>query len=194
MQDYSFFEQARSQGVQGCNAPPKSAKRPTFSHKMGQKWGFCKRVKGVRFKKSTFLVQKGPHFWGPAPPVDPGYGSVFEYFIYRILQMVSFSFRFFFFQLQRVNHVILFTQSHSNPITHNANQPSCFCVFLGEAIPESWSVSSSSATLPAIGVLCQDGGRLLYIAMEGVTAAGQYSSSTSWGKKRIQVMFMNHQD
>ena len=28
-------------------APPKYAKRTTFSHKMGQKWGFCRRVKGV---------------------------------------------------------------------------------------------------------------------------------------------------
>ena len=69
--------QARSQGgCGGCDAPPpKSAKRSTFSHKMGQKWGFCRRVRGVRFKKVHFLGPKGPLFGGPAPPkIDPGYG------------------------------------------------------------------------------------------------------------------------
>ena len=44
---------ARGGGVR-CN-PPKSAKRSTFSHKVGQKWGFCRRVRGVRFKKVHFL-------------------------------------------------------------------------------------------------------------------------------------------
>ena len=55
-------------GYGGCDAPSKSVKRPTFSHKMGQKCGLCKRVKGMRFKKSTF--------WGPTPPpqINPGYG------------------------------------------------------------------------------------------------------------------------
>ena len=28
---------------------------------LATKWGFCRRDKGVRFKK-------GPPFWGPAPP------------------------------------------------------------------------------------------------------------------------------
>ena len=61
--------------ARGYDTPPKSAKRSTFSYKMGQKWGFCRRVKGVRFKKSTFWVQK-VHFLGvPHPPkIDPGYG------------------------------------------------------------------------------------------------------------------------
>ena len=67
-----------ARGCGGCDAPPKSAKRSTFSHKVGQKWGFCRRVRGVRFKKVHFLGPKGPLFWGPAPPpkkkIDPGYG------------------------------------------------------------------------------------------------------------------------
>ena len=42
---------------------PKSGKISTFSHNVGQKWGFCWRVKGVRFKKSTSWVQK-VHFGG----------------------------------------------------------------------------------------------------------------------------------
>ena len=56
-------------------APPKSAKRSTFSHKVGQKWGFCRRVRGVRFKKVHFLGPKGPLLGVPHPPkIDPGYG------------------------------------------------------------------------------------------------------------------------
>ena len=61
--------------ARGCDAPPKSAKRSTFSHKMGQKWGFCSGVEGVRFKKFTFWIQKVPFFGVPHPPkIDPGYG------------------------------------------------------------------------------------------------------------------------
>ena len=64
-----------ARGCWGCDAPPKSAKRSTFSHIMGQKLGFWWRVKGVRFKKSTFWVQK-VHFFGVPHPskIDPGYG------------------------------------------------------------------------------------------------------------------------
>ena len=54
---------------------PRSAKRSTLVTKCAKNGFFCKRVKGVRFKKSTFWVQKGPHFGGPTPPkIDPGYG------------------------------------------------------------------------------------------------------------------------
>ena len=42
--------------------PPKSAKRSTFSHKVGQKWSFRRRVRGWGLKKSTFWAQK-VHFW-----------------------------------------------------------------------------------------------------------------------------------
>ena len=69
-----------ARGVRGCDAPPKSAKRSTFSHKVGQKWGFCRRVKGGEVQKVHFLGSKGPLFWGPVPPpppkkkIDPGYG------------------------------------------------------------------------------------------------------------------------
>ena len=53
------FIQVRSQGeCRGAMHPPKSAKRSTFNHKMGQKWGVCKRVKGMRFRKFTLWVQK----------------------------------------------------------------------------------------------------------------------------------------
>ena len=38
---------------------PKPAKRSTFSHKVDQKWGLCRRLEGVKFKKFTFWVQKG---------------------------------------------------------------------------------------------------------------------------------------
>ena len=48
--------------------PPKSAKRSTFSHKVGQKLGFCRRVRGVRFKKVHFLGPKGPLFGVLHPP------------------------------------------------------------------------------------------------------------------------------
>ena len=50
--------------------PPKSAERSTFNHKMGQKWGFCRRVKGGEVQKVHFLCPKGPHFGGPAPPLQ----------------------------------------------------------------------------------------------------------------------------
>ena len=56
---------------------PLICQKSTFSHKMDQKWGVYRRVKGVRFKKSTLWVQRST-FWGPAttppPPIDPGYG------------------------------------------------------------------------------------------------------------------------
>ena len=45
--------------MRGYDAPPKSAKRSTFSYKMG----FCRRDKGVRFKKVHLLG--APH---PPPP------------------------------------------------------------------------------------------------------------------------------
>ena len=45
--------QARSQGGEGCDAPPK--------------WGFCKRA-GGEVQKVLFWGRKGPHFWGPASP------------------------------------------------------------------------------------------------------------------------------
>ena len=63
--------------ARGYDAPPKSAKRSTFSHKVGQKWGFCRRVRGVRFKKIHFFGPKGPLFGGPTLPpkkINPGYG------------------------------------------------------------------------------------------------------------------------
>ena len=47
---------------------PQSAKRSTFSHKMGLKWGFCRRVKGVRFKKSTFWSKRSTFWRSHTPP------------------------------------------------------------------------------------------------------------------------------
>ena len=58
-----------NRGVQEVQCTPsKSAKRSTFSHKVGQKWGFCKRVKGDEVQKVHFLGPKGPHFGVPPLP------------------------------------------------------------------------------------------------------------------------------
>ena len=46
--------------MRGHDAPAKSAKRSTFSHKMG----FLQEGYGGE-------VQKGPPFWGPEPPPPP---------------------------------------------------------------------------------------------------------------------------
>ena len=61
-------DQARSQG--GCDAPPppKSAKRSTFSHKVGQKWGFCRRVRGGEVQKSPLFGSKRSTFSGFRTP------------------------------------------------------------------------------------------------------------------------------
>ena len=65
--------QARSHGwvggVGGCDTPPKSAKRSTFSHKIGQNGGQeGMRVKMGEVQKVHFWGPKGPLFLGPAPP------------------------------------------------------------------------------------------------------------------------------
>ena len=52
----------------GTMQPPKSAKRSTSVHKMGQKWGFCRRVKGGEVQKVHFLGPKCPLFGVPPPP------------------------------------------------------------------------------------------------------------------------------
>ena len=83
------FKQARSQGVRRT---AQSAKRSTFTHKMGKKWGVCKRVKGDEVQKV--------HFWGPIqkvnilgvphpPKIDPGYGPAFSKFILANKQLVN---------------------------------------------------------------------------------------------------------
>ena len=81
--------QARSQGgARGVTYPPKSAKRSTFSHQMGKKWGVCKRVKGGEVQKVHFLGPKGPHFGGfCTPKIDPGYGPEIEYVLFTILKL-----------------------------------------------------------------------------------------------------------
>ena len=55
--------QARSWGMQGVRRTPKSAKRSTFSNKMGKNGVFVigLRGDGTQIKKST-------HFGGSAPP------------------------------------------------------------------------------------------------------------------------------
>ena len=54
---------------------PKSVERSIFSHKVGQNWGFCRGIKGMRFKKSTFWVHK-VHFFEshtrPPKKTNPG--------------------------------------------------------------------------------------------------------------------------
>ena len=48
--------------------PSNRPKGPLFCHKMGKKWVVCKRIKGVRFKKSTLGIQKVHIFGVPHPP------------------------------------------------------------------------------------------------------------------------------
>ena len=55
-----------------------ASKRSTLSFKRGKKWDFCRRVKGVRYKKSTFGVQKVLSFWVPHPKIDPGCRPVYS--------------------------------------------------------------------------------------------------------------------
>ena len=60
---------ARGGGVQGVHPPQKkSGKRSTFCHKVGQKWGFCRRVEGGEVQKVHFVGPKGPLLGGSAPP------------------------------------------------------------------------------------------------------------------------------
>ena len=68
--------------AKGCNAPPKSAKRSTFSHKMGQKWGFCRRVKGSEVQKSKYPLfgfKRSTFLGSCTPQIDPGYGPEKKY-------------------------------------------------------------------------------------------------------------------
>ena len=64
-----YLEHENRPVARGCEArPPKSAKRSTFSHKMGQKLDFSKRVKGDEVQKVHCLGPKGHILGGPAPP------------------------------------------------------------------------------------------------------------------------------
>ena len=66
---FLIYRQARSQGgCRGCNAPPQICQKDHFMPQSGPKWGFFRRVKGVRFKKSTFLSPKGLLSGGFTPP------------------------------------------------------------------------------------------------------------------------------
>ena len=51
-------DQARSQGMSGCDASPLICLKVHFSPPNESKIVFCRMVKGVRFKYSTFWVQK----------------------------------------------------------------------------------------------------------------------------------------
>ena len=64
-----------ARGVRGMMHHLKSTKRSTFSHKVAQKWGFCRRVKGGEGQKVHFLGPKGPLLGVPhLPKINPGYG------------------------------------------------------------------------------------------------------------------------
>ena len=58
-----------ARGVQGVRHT-KSAESSTFSHKVGHKWGFCRRAKGARFKKSTFGVKRSTFWWFSPPQIQ----------------------------------------------------------------------------------------------------------------------------
>ena len=68
----AHFGQARSQGVRRT---PQICQQVHFLPQSGPKMGFCRRVRGVRFKKVHFWGLKGLLLGGSAPPkIDPGYG------------------------------------------------------------------------------------------------------------------------
>ena len=61
--------------ARGWGCTPKSAKRSTFRHKMGQKWGFWRRVKGWGSKSPLFGSKRSTFLGVPhLPKIDPGYG------------------------------------------------------------------------------------------------------------------------
>ena len=66
-------------GAGGAMHPPNLPKGPLLATKWTKNEVFEEGLRGVRFKKSTFGVQK-VHFWGvPHPPkIDPGYGPVYD--------------------------------------------------------------------------------------------------------------------
>ena len=62
--------------MRGLDAPLNLPKGPLLATKMGQKWGVCKRVKGVKFKSPLFGCKRST-FWGsrtPSKKIDLGYG------------------------------------------------------------------------------------------------------------------------
>ena len=59
--------QARSQWVARGATHPQICQRSTFSHKMGKNGFFVRRLRGVRYKRSTLWVQK-VHFFGIYTP------------------------------------------------------------------------------------------------------------------------------
>ena len=67
--------QARSQGVRGVQRTPSNlSKGPLLATKWAKNGIFVGGLRGMRFKKSTFLVQKVHFLGGPAPPkIDPAW-------------------------------------------------------------------------------------------------------------------------
>ena len=80
-----LFNQAIGQGVCGeCDAP-ESSKRSTFSHKMGQKLGFCLRVEGS--SKSPPFESIRSTFGTRPPKINLDYWPVFNI---EILMKITF--------------------------------------------------------------------------------------------------------
>ena len=106
--------------ARGCDALPKSSNRSTFSHKICQKWGFCRRVKGVWFKKSTFWVQKVQSTFGVLHPhIDPGYKPGCD-------QQYTFSECNFLFIRLKKNSLSQSCRAHLFPSAHLVHQNSSF--------------------------------------------------------------------
>ena len=124
-QNFSRRSQARSQGggggAGGATHPPKSTKRSTFSHKVDQKWGFCRRVKGGEVQKVHFLGLKGPLFWVPHPPksiLATGLGAAFlELLIktWNTLFLFLFLFLFCFFSSSSSSFFFFFLKKCWSP-------------------------------------------------------------------------------
>ena len=55
---------------------PKSSKKSTFSHKMGKKWGVCKKVEGGEVQKVHFSGVQKVHILGVRTPQNLSYKPV----------------------------------------------------------------------------------------------------------------------
>ena len=82
-------------GAMQMQLPNLPTKGPLLAAKWDKKWEFCRRVKGVRFKKSTFWVQKQ----GRSQPHNPGWARVplFSVFPQVLINFSYFSSNFTYF-------------------------------------------------------------------------------------------------
>ena len=97
-----------------------------FQAQNGQKWDFCRRVTGARFKTSTFRAHI-VHILGVShlPKIDPGYGA--DYFC---------NYMYFVCQFHSTTHqknfkIVLYVISHLKSHLINKSH-SCFLLMIGK--------------------------------------------------------------